>query len=133
MKLTIIKNSAKKRSVIKKQLLLLGVSLFVMVFILSVGFMLSKNVNSLSTLEFLPEKNNPFLVTWRVFFYSFIIALLTPRSLTWIPFMQSLSRVNKSLLLRCRYIALISIVIYECVIVQNVLGLFIQWVINDVS
>ncbi len=133
MKLAVIKNSVKKRSVIKKQLLLLGFSLLVMVFLLSVGFILSKNVNSLSTLEFLPEKNNSFLVAWRVFFYSVIIALLTPRNLTWIPFGQSLSRINKSLLLRCRDIAVVSIVIYECVIVQNVLALFIQWVVNDVS
>lgn len=116
----------------KKKLLLLGAFLLVMVFLLSVGFIVSKNVNNISALAFLPEKHNLFLVVWRVLFYSVIITTLTPRCLAWIPLGQNVRRVNKHVLLRCRSIALVSIVMYECIVVQNVLGLFIQWVISDV-
>jgi hypothetical protein len=124
----------KKWSFIKKQLLLFTLFLFVLILLLLIGLILSKYTDDTYYLAFLPEKNNVFLVMWRMGLYSVVLSLLTPRVFTWInKFKNSEREVNSERLLKFQKVTVISIVIYELVIVQNVFRDLIQWGYQYVS
>lgn len=124
----------KKWSFIKKQLLLFTLFLFVLILLLLIGLILSKYTDDTHYLAFLPEKNNVFLVMWRMGLYSVVLSLLTPKVFTWINKIKDNNReVNVERLFKYRSVTVISIAIYEFIIVQNVFRDLIQWGYHYVS
>jgi len=124
----------KKRSFIKKQFLLFTLFLLVLTLLFLIGFMLSKYTGDVHYLEFIPEKNTVFLVMWRIGLYSVVLFLLTPKVFTWINNFKNTNReVNTERLFKYRSVTVISIVVYEFIIVQNIFRDLIQWGYHYVS
>lgn len=102
--------------------------LLVLSFLFVIGHLLANHLNDAHSVVQIPEKNNPLFILWRVFIYSIAILLLTPAAITKLgKIIYFPKRVNHKKLQHYRKITIISMVIYELVIVQNLFKVVIQW------
>lgn len=106
----------------------LMIFLLVLAFLLLVGHLLANHFNDAHYVVRVPEKNNPLFILWRGLIYSIVILLLTPAIVIGLGhFIHLPQRINHKKLRHCRKITMISMVIYECVIVQNLFKAIVQW------
>lgn len=115
-----------KRALIKRHVYLMLASIAVLSSLLIVGFSLSQSMNASGIFDGLPGKNDTSLLLWRFTFYAVCMALWKPllvyraRKMS-----QTLTEEKLKRLSTYRVKLAIMMAIYECFIVQNLIG---QWI-----
>jgi len=113
--------------------MLLGIFLLFIIVACTIGFVLSIMINNKEHIAFKVDKNNGFIIFIRWLFYGITLLVLTPAFFNWVNSLNGAARkVNVTVLLRYRHVTLANIVLYECMFVQDLFTVFIQWGINYV-
>lgn len=106
----------------------LMIFLLVLFFLLAVGHLLVNYYSDIHYFAFSSEKNNTQFILWRAVVYCIVVLLLTPAVLIWFVRLLHLApKIKYQQLLRYRKVTIISIVIYELMIVQNMFKAIVQW------